>query len=104
VPDPRLDLARGDADPHADAGVLEKIGAVLGELVHRLPVGVDALPRVASRPADADADHGQLLVARRLQVVARENAEPARVDGEVLVEAELHAEVCDGPGHATAAL
>ena len=99
APDPRLHLARGDADPHPHAGVLEEVGAVGRELRHRKAVLADALARVATRPAQPDADHRKRQVVCRLDEIAGEDAETAGVDRELLREAELHAEVCDGVGH-----
>ena len=75
-----------------------RLGEELG-LVDRDAVDTDPLPRVPACPAQPDADHGKAEVVRRLDVVAREDAEAARVDGEVLVQAELHAEVGDGRRH-----
>src|SRR5439155_11664935 len=78
-PDARLDLARRDAHPHAYPRVLEEVGAIGGEVVDRLPVGQDALARVAVPPAQADADHGKPEVACRLDEVAGQDAEAAGV-------------------------
>src|SRR5262249_7064837 len=99
VPDARLHLARRDADPDPDPGVVEEVGTVLGELVDRDAVGADPLPRVAPRPAEADADHRETEVVRRLDEVAGEDPKATRVDRELLVEPELHAEVGDAGGH-----
>ena len=99
-PDARLDLARRDAHPHADARVLEEVGPVRREVVDRLPIGQDTLPRVAVEPAESDADHREAEVPPRLDEVAREDSETARIDRELLVEPVFHAEVRDGRGHA----
>ena len=58
--------------------------------------GVDPLPEVAAPVEEADPDHRQRLVARLLEDVAREHAEPARVERQRLVEAELRAHEDDG--------
>src|SRR5262249_49848461 len=85
-----------DAHGHGDAGVLEKVRGVLGELVDRDAVRVDALAGVSPRPAEPDADHREAEVVGGLDEVTREDAEPAGVGRELLVEAVLHAEVRDG--------
>src|SRR5206468_10886699 len=84
-PDAGLDLARGHAHPHAYPGVLEEVRAVGGKVVDRLPVGKDALARIAVAPAEADADHRKREVARRLDQAAGQDTEPARVEWEVHV-------------------
>ena len=65
------------------------------------PVGAEGLPEVALLPQQADADHRHAQVAGRLEEVAGQDAQAAAVDGQGLAEAELHAEVGDGPGTAT---
>ena len=56
---------------------------------------VEPLPEVAAAVEQADADERDAELGRRLQVVAGEDAEPAGVDRQRLVDAELHAEVGD---------
>ena len=71
------------------------------EPVLLLPPGhVEPLAKVAAAVEEPDADHGQRLVARLLDDVAREHAEPARVEGQRRVDAELGAEERDRPGDA----
>ena len=61
-----------------------------------LPVGlVELLAEVALAVEEPDADERHAEVGRRLQVVAGEHAEPARVDRQALVEPELAREVGD---------
>ena len=62
---------------------------------------VEALPEVAAAVEQADADERHAELGGGLQVVAGEDAEPAGVDRQRLVDAELHAEV--GDEHAVAA-
>ena len=62
----------------------------------RLPAGiVDPLPEVAAAVEQADADERDAELGRRLQVVAGEHAEPARVDRQLWLDPELHREVGD---------
>jgi len=56
---------------------------------------VDGLGKVALAIKQGDADKRQREVARRLAVVAGEDAEPARVNRQALVKTELGAEVGD---------
>ena len=65
---------------------------VLGALA---ALAVDRLHEVALAVEQAHRDERQLEVARRLAVVAREDAEAAGVDRQALVHAELGAEVRD---------
>jgi hypothetical protein len=64
-------------------GVERRIGLLLAA------VGGEGLAEVAGAVEEADADHGHAEVAGRLQVVAGEHAEPARVLGKDLADAEL---------------
>ncbi len=65
-------------------------------VVLRLSAGrVDALLEIAAAIEQADADDRDAELGRRLQVVAREDAEPARVDRQGRLDSELHAEVGD---------
>ena len=57
------------------------------------PGGVDDLPEIAFLIEQPDADYGNAEIARRLEEVAGENAEPSGVEGQPLAEAELHAEI-----------
>ena len=107
APDPRAP----DAEPHR-----HEVAVVVGELDDRshrhelerqaarvvarvaldLPVAlVEPLPEVAAAVEEADADERDAELRRRLEVVAGEDAEPAGVDGEALVEPELGREVGD---------
>ena len=70
---------------------------VVGVGVLLVAVGVDGLAEVAVAIEQADADERQRHVRGGLAVVAGEHAQAARVDAQRLVEAELGAEVGDGP-------
>jgi hypothetical protein len=59
---------------------------------------VDELVDVALVVEQAHAHHGRPQVAHALQVVARQHAQAAGVDGQRLVEPELGREVAHGPG------
>jgi hypothetical protein len=56
---------------------------------------VDGLVEIALAEQQADGDEGHAQVAGRLAVVAGEDAQPAGIDRQALVEAELEAEVGD---------
>src|SRR5262249_48041797 len=102
APHARLDLPGGNTDAYPYPRVLQEIGAVCRELRHRQAVLADALPGVAARPPEADADHRQAQIVRRLHEIAGEDAEAPGVDRKILGEAELHATVGDGSGHGVA--
>src|SRR5207253_7751945 len=57
--------------------------------------GVESLLEVAAAVEESDPDERDAELSRPFQVVAREDAEPARVDRQTLVDAELHREVGD---------
>ena len=71
------------------------VPVVLGVGLLLEAVRVEVLLEVALPVEEAHADEGQAHVARGLHVVAREDAEAARVDGQGDVEAVLHGEVGD---------
>ena len=60
-------------------------------------VGVQVLAEVPVPVQQAHPHHRHAEVARRLEVVARQHAQPARVLGEGLGDAELRREVGHGP-------
>ncbi len=89
----------GDHDGRAACVALERQAALFGidlDVALLLAAAVDRLAEVAHPVEQADADERKAEVGGRLEVVAGENAEAARVDGQLLVDAELHAEVGDG--------
>jgi hypothetical protein len=106
LPEAQEDVAVGQLDAEAEllaAGSQHGIGGQLGAgdgLVEVLlpAVLVDELVDVALVVEEAHAHHGRAQVAHALQVVAREHAQAAGVDGQRLVEAELGREVGHGPG------
>ena len=72
--------------------------AVDVDVVLLLPaVGVEPLTKVALVVIEPDAHERNAEIGRALQVIAGEDAEPARVDRERLVKAELGGEVRDRP-------
>ena len=97
APDGGLDRLPGELDrdrhglaDHADRLRVDRL-VVLG-----LPAGrVDALPEVAAAIEQADSDERHPELGCGLEVVARQDAEPAGVDRQALVQPELHAEVGD---------
>jgi hypothetical protein len=99
APDAARDLARGHAHADTDARVRERAGRVVAPLVVWIPVGPDPLDGVTLRPAEADTHDGQAEVAGRLHEIAGEDAEPAGVGVELLVEPILHREVGDERRH-----
>ena len=78
----------------------EGVGVELRVVLLLPAVEVEVLAEVALRVEEADGNEGDALVGGRLQVVAGEHAEAARVDREGLGDAELGREVGDGRGGA----
>ena len=100
LPDPDLDFSRGklERDLELCAILLHRLDRQVAEVrivvLGALPAfGVDRLHEVALAVEQADGDERQLEIARRLAVVAGEDAEAARVDRQAFVDAELRAEV-----------
>ena len=100
-PDRAPDLSTGqlDADPQrtavrpGNAEQRQSLRVVVGVGVLLVAVGVDGLSEVAVSIEEADPDERDGHVRRRLQVVAGEHAQTARVDAHRLVEPVLGAEV-----------
>ena len=92
--------------PHPHARVVQERVVVGRELLERLAVLPDPLHAVAAVPAQADRHHRAPEVARRLDEVARQDAEAARIDRKGLGESVLHAQERDvrNAGHAGAFL
>ena len=90
-----------DADGHRPAVRVPFQGhghvvEVVDRVLLLLPaVVVEVLAEVAVLVDQADADQGQAQIAGRLQVVAGEDAEAARVERQALVQTELEGEVGD---------
>ena len=57
--------------------------------------GIDHLAEIAFLIQQPDADDRHTEIARRLQIIAREHAEPAGIERQRLAEAEFHAEIGD---------
>ncbi len=70
-------------------GVVEGIDRLLRS------VPVDDLTEIAVLIEQSHADHGHAEIARRLQLIARHVAQPARVDRQGLAQHVLHAEIGD---------
>src|SRR5205814_9317385 len=97
---PRRDARVALTDRRVDLDPLDLVdgqvrAAVLGVHLELASTLVDVLPAEALLVKEADRHERQAEVARRLQVVARQHAEAARVDGQALREAELEREVGD---------
>jgi hypothetical protein len=79
-------------------------GQPLRERLHPVLVlkarAVDPLLEVSPPIEQADADHRQPAIARRLEDVSGEHAEAARVDRQRPVDPELRADEDDGPAQA----
>ena len=95
---PRLDLHR-----HRHAVVRRRLDrqqpVVDVDVLLALPgVVIEPLPEVALVVVEADADERDPEVGGALEMVAGEDAEPARVDRNRLVQAELRREVRHRPG------
>ena len=103
APDVERDLAAGERErePERRPVLGEHLDGrqVLGDDLRPVLVlearAVDALLEVALPVEEPDADDGQREVARLLEDVARERAEPARVDRQRRVDAELRADERD---------
>ena len=68
------------------------------QVVLVLPAGlIEPLPEITLVVEQPDADQRHAEIGRRLDVIARQDAEAARVDRQRLVQAELGGEVRDGP-------
>ena len=78
---------------HRGDGQVAEIGVGVGRVL--VALAVDRLLEIALAIEQAHRDERQRHVARGLAVVAREDAEAARVDRQALVEAELRAEIRD---------
>ncbi|MNN02623.1 hypothetical protein D3C81_1152890 [compost metagenome] len=70
-----------------------EVRVMVGRLL--TPLGIQLLVKVAFLVEQADADEGQAHVAGRLAVVAGQDAEPAGIDRQAFVQAELGAEIGD---------
>ena len=87
-PDRRPRLVAGEGKRH--------LVEVVGGINLLLPAVVrETLAEVAPIVEKADPDERDAEIARRLHVIAREDAQPARVDREPLADPELEAEVGD---------
>ena len=97
APDAHLDVDTGEIDAHLDPGRLHPERRRIDAQVDLLlpAVGVQLLVEVALGVEQADADERDAEVGRRLEVVAGQHAEPARVLGERFGDAELRREVGD---------
>ncbi len=97
APDGRDDGLAGevDRDGHrlADEAGRDRVDRVV--LLRLAPGLVDALREVAPAVQQPDADDRHAELGRGLEVVAGEDAEPAGVDRERLLDRELHAHVRD---------
>jgi hypothetical protein len=103
LPHLREDLTPGEV--HADHERLavgarlrldrEFVEVVVRIVLHLPPVGVQALPEVPALVQEPDPDQGQAEVRRRLEVVAGEHAQAARVDRQALSQPELGGKVGD---------
>ena len=96
APDPGGGRLAGELDLDADRleHEPEALG-VEGRVPRLLPVVLECLLEVALPVEQADADERDAQVGRGLEVVAGEDAEPARVDRERLAQPELRREVGD---------
>src|SRR3569832_1913881 len=75
--------------------LIEIGGRVVGDL---FAVAVEGLREITLAIEHAHGDERNAEVARRLAVIAREDAEAAGVDGQTLVQAEFRAEIGDEGG------
>jgi len=73
----------------------ELVRIVVGIQRFLAAVGGDHLTEIALLIQDADTDDGHPEIAGRLELIARDVAEAARVNRQRLAEREFHAEVGD---------
>ena len=101
--DEDVDVALADPDRHHGRAAVRHDRDGDGETVRvhgharlRLPVAAgQRLPEITVLVEEADSDERQPEVARRLQMVARQDAEAARVNRQELRQAELGGEIRD---------
>ena len=60
--------------------------------------GIDCLAEIASAEEDADGNHGDAEVGGGLQVIACQNPEASRVEGQLGLQAVFGAQVDDRTG------
>ena len=102
-PDLRHDIAVGQADLDAELHAVvahdrsDRQVIEVGIRVLRVLAALDVygLRKITLAVKKPDADERQRQVARRFAVIAREDAEPARINRQALVKAELGAKVGD---------
>src|SRR5579859_4129675 len=102
LPDLRDQLAPGKRDLDLQLGAvfpdrLDRKVVEIRVVVFRAlaPIAVDRLREIALPIEQAHGDERNLEVSCRLAMVARQDAEAARIRGQALVHAELGAEVGD---------
>ena len=103
LPDLEHDVPSRKVDVHVDfiaAGVERRMDRQVLEVGRRIvrhlvAVGIDGLGEVSLTVEHADRDERDVEIARRLAMVAGENAETARVDLKAFMQAELGAEIRD---------
>ena len=103
LPDLNEDVAGGQFDGDLEIvalGVLHGVERQRVEIVHRIAfllpsVGIQKLAEVALLIEQPEPISGIILVAGRLQMVAGENAEAARIDRQALGEAVFRGEIGD---------
>ncbi len=96
-PGPGLDRDRhrhalAERRPHRERAVID-----VDVVLVLPPVAIEALPEIALVVVQADADERDAEIRRALDVIAREDAETAGVDGQRFVDAELRGEVRHRP-------
>ena len=105
APDVERDLALEEREREPERGAVgarhldgrQVLRDDLGPVLVLEPGAIDPLLEVALSVEQPDADHGHGEVARLLEDVARERAEPSGVDGQRGVDAELGADEDDRP-------
>ena len=102
-PDLHAQAATGQGDVHPQPGAVRAMQRRDGQL-YRIVVGIERvlpalavehLAKVALLVEQADAHDGHAEVAGRLEVVAGQDAQAARVDGQAFVKTELGTEIGD---------
>gem|GEM_PF-2602103 len=99
---PQFHPGERNRQPHPLAiGITQRLDGQLAGLVVRVEsqlraAGIELLAEVTLLVEQADADHRHAQIAGGFQLISRDVAEAARVNGQSLAQHIFHAEVCDG--------
>ena len=103
LPNLEIELASGQLHKSVGFGSIGKFGRNDGQIFKmRIGVGGDlvafpvyGLMKIALTIEQTDADEWQAQIARCLAVIARQNAQAARIDRETFMKSEFGTKICD---------